>query len=442
MSGDARSLVVALGGARKAVQLYPPTHPAFGEAMDLLVAVVGEITADGPFALNLHLGRLYDGSVVIPEDVHGIDSVAGTLEERSIESLTFRPSFSRADATGLTEVLSLKPEPDLDVDAELAARSVQGVTITFLARPGGDSEGEGDQQDRVRQKDRAVYHRLLSAMHSISEQLLQGGGPDLSQTTPLVEALLKRMLLDPAAVMGLSTMRAADDAVLIHSLNVMIYTLAVGQKLGLPEEGLGTLGTAALLHDIGKSAFDPYDLMQAEAMRTLHPRVGGEILQKLALEDPAPMLVAYEHHMNIDGTGFPERPADYIAHPYSRIVAIADRFGNLVDPASGIEPLTRDRAVVQILRDAGVTLDPFFSRLFANALGAFPIGSLVRLSDHSVGVVVRLGEDPLAPVARIIYDDRGMEPEERREVDLSMSDVRIVEVVTAESLGIEVSDTL
>jgi HD-GYP domain-containing protein (c-di-GMP phosphodiesterase class II) len=439
MNPGASSLVVALGSAKKAIQLYPPTHPAFGEAMDLLIDATAQATADGPFALNWHLGRLYDGSTVIPEDIHGIDSVAVTLEERKIESLTFRPGFARPDAAGLVEVLAMKPHPDLDVEAELASRGVTGVTVTFLADAG---EGDGDPRDQVRDQDRAVYNRLLSAMHSVSEQLAEGNGPNFSETTPLVEALLKRMLADPAAVVGLATMRGADDRVIVHSLNVMIFTLAVGQKLGLPEEGLSALGTAALMHDIGKSSFDPFDLMQAEAMRTLHPRVGAEILQKLALEDPAPMLVAYEHHMNVDGTGFPERASDYFAHPYSRICAIADRYANLIDPAPGVAPLTPDRAVVQVLREAGKAFDPFFARLFAGAVGAFPIGCLVRLSDHTVGVVAELGEDPLAPVLRVVYDERGLEPEGRREIDLSRVSARIVEVVTPESLGIEVSDAL
>jgi HD-GYP domain-containing protein (c-di-GMP phosphodiesterase class II) len=154
------------------------------------------------------------------------------------------------------------------------------------------------------------------------------------------------------------------------------------------------------------------------------------------------MLVAYEHHMNVDGTGFPARMSDYVAHPYSRLVSIADRYANLIDPAPGIEPLTPDRAVVQVLREAGAAFDPFFARLFANAVGAFPIGCLVRLSDHTVGVVAELGEDPLAPVLRVVFDERGLEPDHRREIDLSRVSARIVEVVTPESLGIEVSDTL
>jgi len=440
MSQFATDVVMALGGARKAVQLYPPTHPAYIEAMQLLASSVVNATSEGTFALNLHLGRLYDGSVVIPEEAHGMESVAHALEEHRIESLSFDPGFTLDDALGLIDVLSVKPGPDLDVDAELEKRGVRHVIAAYLAK-GDEEEGDGDGSAKHKQ-DRALHGRLVSAVRSLSDQLATGGTADLSQTTSLVEGLLDRMMEDQAAVIGLATIRSVDERALFHSLSVMIYTAALGLQIGLPEDGLLRLTAAALLHDIGKTAFHTDDDMQIEIAETLHPRVGAEILQRLVLDDPSPMLVAYEHHMAPDGSGFPERPADYVAHPYSRMVAVANRFENLTHPANGAAPLTPDRAIVEVLREGGTALDPFFSRAFAGALGVFPIGSVVRLSDQTVGVVTRPGEDPLAPRIRLVFDEHGFELPERLEVDLASGDVRIVEVVPAEALNIDVSESL
>ena len=440
MTATAADVVAALAGARKAVQLYPPSHPAFGEALRELVTTVDSAAGVEGFALNWHLGRLYDGSVMLAEDIHGVQALSEAFEARSIESLTFRPSFSENDALGLTEVLSLRPGPSLDIEAELEARGVTGVAVTFLADEADERERE--ERERRREQDRGMYQRLIAALRQMMAQMAAGTTTQLPETRGLVEGMLGRLMEDQAAVLGLATMRGAGERTLFHSLNVMIYALALGQRLGLPEEGLASLGTSALLHDVGKSAFDAGDLMQAERIRTLHPTVGAEILQRLALDDPAPMLVAYEHHMNVDGSGVPERPADYIAHPYSRMVSIADRFENLTNPAPGRDALTPDRAIVQVLREAGSMLDPFFARLFASALGVFPVGCLVRLSDQSVGVVSRPGDDPLAPVVKMAYDVDGAEISEHVEIDLAEGDVRIVEVFAQESLNIEVSDKL
>jgi len=248
-------------------------------------------------------------------------------------------------------------------------------------------------------------------------------------------------MADPAAMLALGTIRSTGEHGLFHSLNVMIYALVLGERLGLPEEGLTSLGLAALLHDLGKAAFDETDPAQAEPMRTLHPQVGAEILGRVALEDPAPMLVAYEHHMLADGSGWPHVDDDYVPHPYSRMVAIANRYENLTNGPDS-SSMTPDKALVRILREAGGQLDPFFSRLFANALGVFPVGCLVRLSDQSVGAVVRGGDDPLAPVVRLAYDEKGLEIEDPDEIDLADSPISIVEVISPEALNVAVAEKL
>ncbi len=436
-------IVVALGACRRAVQLYPPSHPAFREALDWLETSVHEVAVTDPFVLNVHQGRLYHGSTVISDEGAGVQSVAEALEERSIESLTFLPSLTRADALSLVEVLTMRPGPDLDVSEELNSRGVYGVTVAFLAEETEVEEAvEREERDRLRDQDRALYNRLLSSLRTISQQLAAGGGVDLSGASSMVGSVLGRLLEDPAAMIALATIRGAGERTLFHSLNVMIYSLALGERLGLPEESLPTLGTAALLHDVGKSAFNLNDPSQARQMELLHPAIGAEILQRVSLDDPAPLLAAYEHHMNVDGTGFPERPADYIAHPYSRMIAVANHYENLTNATASRVALTPDRAVLQVLRDAGTALDPFFARLFASALGVFPIGCLVRLSDQSVGVVERPGADPLAPQVRLTFDAAGTELERPEQVDLSSGSVRIVEVIAQESVNIEASDKL
>jgi HD-GYP domain-containing protein (c-di-GMP phosphodiesterase class II) len=150
--------------------------------------------------------------------------------------------------------------------------------------------------------------------------------------------------------------------------------------------------------------------------------------------------VAYEHHMYSNGSGYPAREPGYVAHPYSRIVSITDRFENLISPPPGEQALTPDRALVQVLREANQYFDPFLARLFANTLGPFPVGSVVRLSDHSVGVVSRPSDDPLLPFVRRSFDENGIELAEVEEVDLSEGTVSIVEVITPESLDVDVTE--
>jgi len=442
MSRTGSDVVMALASARKVVQLYPDTHAEFERAVTTLVDAVSAATQQAPLSLNWHMGRLYDGSAVVASDQPGVAAIAEAFESRCIESLTFAAGFAREDAMGLLDALATRSAPDMEFSAELAHRGVSNVSVAHIARADADAERQQEERERLRAQDRALYYRLLSSLRTVMSQLASGTSPDLAESTDLVESLLSRLMEDRAAVLGLATIRGTGERALFHSLNVMIYTSVLGRRLGLPESSMIALGTAALLHDIGKSEFDQTDASVAEEMRVSHPETGAHLLEQLALQDPGPMLVAYEHHMNVDGTGFPDRPADYVAHPYSRMVAVADRFENLTNPGNGYQSLTPDRAMVQLLRETPNAHDPFFARLFGNAMGVFPVGCMVRLSDNSVGVVREPGNDPLAPVVRIVYDARGAEIERPGDIALESSEVRIVEVIDPEALNIEVSEKL
>lgn len=441
MNGHVATVVTALASARRAMQLYPAAHPVHEDAVRALVSGVASATAREPLVINWYQGRLYHGSMVLPDSVSGTRAIAEAFESHGIESLTFVSSFADADAVGLTETLSIKPSRDFDVNAELAARSVTAVKASVLT---DENREERAERDRQRAADRALYQRAIASLRHTQERFASGDVGDLTETTELVNTIMERLLADPSAMLALTTIRnVGGEHSLFHSLNVTIYSLLLGQRLGLPDDGLASLGMAALMHDVGKAAFDVGDPSQVEPMLRMHPEVGAEMLQRVGLGDTAPMLVAYEHHMGADGSGWPEVPDGYVAHPFSRIVAVTNRYHNLTDPEE--EPsraLTPDRAVVQVLREARSSLDPFFARLFANALGVFPVGCVVRLSDQTVAVVSRPGNDPLAPTVRLSYDALGTELDTPTELDLETGDVRIIEVIDPATLDVDVAEKL
>jgi HD-GYP domain-containing protein (c-di-GMP phosphodiesterase class II) len=440
MSRPVVPLIGALSAARKAIQLYPPAHPTYQEAIGALLDAAATALGEGPFSLNLHEGRLYDGSDVVPGDSPTVASLAEAMEARRIESIVFEAGFAQEDAVGLAQVLNLRPSTELDVQAELESRGVAGVRVSSLTDEEAEERAE---RDRVRSQDRASYQRLVSTLRALSSQAAGGQPLELAQAGPMVEGILSRLVEDEAAVLGMATINAGSEMDLLHAMNVMIYSLNLGVALGIPEEGLTVMGLSALMHDIGKAAFDRSEPDEARAARVFHPTVGAEILSRIPDEaGTTAMLVAYEHHMGVDGGGFPEHTEDYVAHPYSRIVAIANRFDGLTKRGIDDEPLSPDRAVMRLLDEAGTALDPFFTRLFVRSLGVFPVGCLVRLSDHSVGVVCARGDEPLTPTVRLVFGPDGIRLEAPHDVDLAGDERDVVEVVDPEGLGIAVADYL
>lgn len=439
MRRQAVDLVAALAAARRAAHLYPHSHPAYAQAVAALQAAVSACIVDGQCALSLFAGRLYHGDDPLPWEVPAVRSIAETLESHRVESIAFHPGVTQQELADVLEVLATRPAPGYDVASELDRRCVAGVTVGIVVEEDGE---ETEKRDRLKEQDRALYQRLVALVRGLSEQVARQGEPDLAQAGMLVEGVLARLMEDSAAVLGLTTLGSASEPSLFHAVNTMAYALVLGAELGIPEEGLASLGVSALLHDIGKVAFDTSDPEQAQQAELLHPAVGAEVLSRLPDADRTPMLVAYEHHMAPDGSGFPQRDPGYVTHPYSRIVAVANRYDHLVTARPDGHGLSRDRAVLQVLRESGSTLDGMFGRLLAKAFGVFPIGCVVRLSDQSVGVVVAPGPHPLTPRVRIIFEPDGTRTERSHVVDVANASVDVVEALDPRSLPLDVFENL
>ncbi|MDI6692079.1 MAG: HD domain-containing protein [Anaerosomatales bacterium] len=439
MTREAIDLVAALSTARRAAHLYPETHPSYAEAIAAFERAVSACVVQGPCTLTVYAGRLYHENAALPWDLPAVRSLTETLESHSVESVTFHPQVAQRELVALLHALSTKPAAGFDLAEELERAGVAGITVGVIA----DEEREAaDERDRRKEQDRALYERLLALMRSLSEQVARRGAPDLDQAGILVEGVLARLMEDSAAVLGLTTIASASEPSLFHAINTMAYSLVMGAELGIPEEGLATLGVSALLHDIGKVAFDLDDPQQMQQAQLLHPTVGAEILSRLQDADRTPMLVAYEHHMGVDGSGYPDREPGYVSHPYSRLVAVADRYDHLVAPRPHGFGLQRDQAVLQVLRESEAGLDPMFARLLAKAFGVFPVGCVVRLSDHSVGVVVAPGPSPLTPRIQVLFEPDGTEAERGRIMEVAGSGLDIVEVIDPKDLALDVFERL
>ena len=426
----------ALSGARKAFSLYPPAHPRHEDSLSALLIAARNATALGPFTMNMRFGRLYRDSAVLPDEAPGLRSLATCLAAHQVESITFFPGLAEHDLVALIDVLGLRPGPDVDVAAELQGR---GVVVIAVQRLLDETIEEAEERERRRAEDHALYSRLVGALRQLVAQTDSTRAPDLSSAAAIVEGILGRFMEDSAAVLGLATSRSTTEADLYHAMNTMIYSLAIGTGLDLPPERLEGLGVSALLHDIGKVAFERSGTNDRERARLLHPRIGAEILARVSEGDRLSMLVAYEHHMGPNGRGWPEAEPGFVPHPYSRIVAVADRYDRLSAPAPDGAGLTPDRAVVQLLRETQNTLDITLTRVFVREMGAFPVGCMVRLSDLSVGIVCAPGQDPLQPKVRLIYGPDGLTTATEADVDLDGSPLSIMEVVQPDDLRETVS---
>lgn len=250
-------------------------------------------------------------------------------------------------------------------------------------------------------------HSVVTAFKS----LLSAPKESIRQISDISERSASELLNNPDCAMALITEKTHNDGHSAHALSVMTLALMLAKRAELPEVALRTIGIGALLHDIGKFSFHASMLncakrnkFEEEVYRT-HCRIGYENALKCGCLSPAMMDVILHHHERINGTGFPDQLVGEDISFAARVVAIADRFDNLTNPVDFHLALSPSEALSMMWHKEKDIFDNTLLQLFVRAMGVYPPGSLVQLSDERIGVVIASAtmKAPLSPQV-LVYD--------------------------------------
>jgi len=254
----------------------------------------------------------------------------------------------------------------------------------------------------------------------------------------------------------MTTLRGFDEYTFTHSVNVSIFSVVIGQRLGLTKLQLYELGLGALLHDIGKMRVDTDIINKAGGLTEAewsalkrHPTEGLLLLFEMRGFSEVPyrqMLMAYEHHMKIDLSGYPQNERVREISLFSRIVAVADGFDAGTSVRSyQYEPWPPDEVLKEMRDNPRRGFDQLIVMALITATGVYPVGTLVILDTGELAVVSKTHpeiEHIHQPSVKVISDDRGRPLETPITVDISLGERTIVRTTDAQKYGIRVSDYL
>lgn len=126
-----------------------------------------------------------------------------------------------------------------------------------------------------------------------------------------------------------------------HSVNVCIFGVALGRRLGYGQRDLNRLGAGLLLHDTGKARIDPAILAKCGQLTAAewkiiktHPERGVELLGQAGGVEPDSLLVVLQHHEKCSGGGYPAGLTEGQIHSFAKIAAVADVFDALTTERS------------------------------------------------------------------------------------------------------------
>lgn len=237
----------------------------------------------------------------------------------------------------------------------------------------------------------------------------------MSNLKNIANELLDELLSKKNILINLVDIKMADDYTYSHSVNVAVLSLVIGISLNLNVSQLYELSLGALLHDVGK-IFIPNEILNKptkldENEMTImksHVRLGFEYLQKYHPDIPAiSKSIALQHHLWINGEGYPENfPCDKF-HLFSQIVSISDVYDALTSDRAYKDYMPANDAIEYIMSKVNKQFSMNLVKTFVQKIVPYPVGSIVKLSDGSVATIHKLNENyPLRPVVEKIYNKK------------------------------------
>ena len=458
-----RSLLLALYTALRSLKLYPienatvqkslsdldtTTRALLQTEIELEIRIAGDFIFVNSTRLRLEL-----------DNYASFSHILAIFRGYEIGALRVRSGTDRRDWQILLSLLlslagrGTPEERQKELQGRLDAAKVMNLEMERALSEGGSSA-------EARQASKQVYSQGVAVTKDVISSVRLGRATGLKRVKRAVQMVVDQVLNNEISMVGLTTIRDYDEYTFTHSVNVCIFSVALGKKLGLSKPQLCDLGMAALLHDVGKARVPSEVLNKAGKLDEqewkliqAHPWYGALTLFSMRGYEEIPyrsILVAYEHHLKSDMTGYPKVVRPRTLGIFSRIVSVADGFDAATTRRVYQTPIEPDQVLREMWENPNRGYDRVLVKALINLIGVYPVGTCVILDTFEVGVVAAPnpdGEQLKRPLVRIAVDaDGGPVAPPGTQIDLSEKDESgayrrsIVKVTNAARYGITVGD--
>jgi putative nucleotidyltransferase with HDIG domain len=365
------------------------------------------------------------------------------LKELKLKSIVFRPGIDQDEI--LKFCFIFKEDREL-FSREFTSQKFDHTSIEF-------STGEDEIPELLKDGKRVkrTYFNALKGVRNLMHNLWTKQPVDVKRSRRIVYNLIQSLFQDEYGLVALTTLKNFDEYTYNHSLNVGILSIALGQRIGLDKNGLSKVGTAGLLHDIGKIEIPKELLYKVELTDEEweiikgHSMYGVKEILKIRGTDEIGMIsmaVSLQHHWNCDGTGYPKREKDEDPILFAKIVRICDAYDAMTTPRT-YQPLPYlfHYALRILWAHRGSWFDQILVKVFIQLLGVYPVGSVLELSSDEVGLVVKQNAGSLdLPIVKIIID-KNSEKIDGPTIDLSLQkQIKILRPVYPQKYGINTAE--
>jgi putative nucleotidyltransferase with HDIG domain len=394
-------------GVRSA-QLYTADHPLLARNIEGLLAALNTLHQQHPAVTVGIVGtQLVVADTPMPKASAGMAELLKRLRDHEIERIAFQRGVT-SDELGafLHAVAGLGGKKT----GEQALQSIH-IQVGRITTEETRRDGIGSDMAAIRQ----LYSNAVAAAEAVWESATTEGMPDIPAALQAVDGLAEAVTQNRTALVALTAMRNYDNYTFTHMVNVSILTMGQARALGIDARLLREFGLSALMHDIGKVR-TPKEILNKPDKLTddeftimrRHTVDGAEILRRTPEMPILAPVVAFEHHLRMDGTGYPSGVRRESLNVATMLCSISDVYDAMRSQRAYQQAFPTERILAVLKRNDGTQFDRHLVRRFVQLLGIYPPGNLVRLASGEVAVVTAVhAPDPYRPRVRVLFDPRG-----------------------------------
>ena len=423
-------LVTQISIMIKMSRLHGCTNAALDNPTDTALMVIKTLAHDEPISIRMQNDFLFlcqSHLKVTAAQMAVFSTVIDTLDHWNIGGISFSAETESRDFREFVFQLASFDAATSSITtlrAALEQNSVKGIEL------------EERRVLRGKATAKTRYANAATAVGALVQDSREKGTIGFKQAKRAIQSIVDLMMNDEASLLGLTTLRCHDEYTHNHSVNVSLLSMALGNRAGYPKVELADLGLAALFHDLGKATI-PMEVLNKPGeftddewkMMRNHPTEGALSLTKMRGITNLPGRMAsasFEHHMNLDFSGYPKLNVSWNLSMTGRILMIADCYDAMTSSrVYRREPMSPSKVLNMMFSKSGKAFDAVLLKLFVNCVGIIPIGSLVMLETSELAVVLKPAADQAnteRPFLKVITDPQGNPVDHGREVDLTEKD--------------------
>jgi HD-GYP domain-containing protein (c-di-GMP phosphodiesterase class II) len=434
------ALVIHLFAASKTLRLYDMKNRAAQRALaDVMTPLRTLLEREGRVLIRSSNDFLLlnEYRITVESQHYGpFEYWVAEMKKRGVEAIEFGAAAGGEDVSAfLLEFFKVDPGEDAcaEIERRLQTAGVDTIAVTRYVERETVLADVRRQVTDVRQDSNRVYFRTVALMGNVLRTAEETHVLQVRKAKRLTQQMVDIIQSDESMLLGLASIRDFDAYTFAHCVNVCVLSMLIGDRMRMEKADVARLGLTALMHDIGKT-YIPATILNSTGklnereweLMKYHTFFGVKELSRVhALRDAVDsMFVSIQHHAQFNGNGYPQRPGGWKLRLFSRIVTVADYYDAMTAyRVYQKEPITPDQALQFILQNAGNIFDPFVAKVFIQAMGLFPVGTIVELDRGEIGVVTRQNADNKLlhrPVVEVLHTDGGSMT--REIIDLSERD--------------------